>query len=90
MPSHTGEEGGNQTGYKMSHFVLTWGLYEKSFSELEKLGGKISWIESIGEQKKNTIRKRKYIGRQYNIKLWGKSKLNIVCRDCEIQLEELV
>ena len=47
MPSHTGKRGGDQTGYKMSHFVLRGGLYEKSFSELEKLGGKISWIESI-------------------------------------------
>ena len=88
MPSHIGKKGGNQTGYKMSHFVLTGGLYEKSFNELEQLGGKMSWIESIGEEKKNYVKKRKYICRQCNIKLWGKSKLNIVCGDCEIQLDE--
>ena len=57
IPSHTGKKGGNQTGYKMSHFVLKDGLYEKSFNELEKLGGKMSWIESIGEQKRTMLKK---------------------------------
>jgi hypothetical protein len=57
MPSHTGGRGGNQTGYKMSHFVLDNGLYKKSYEELEKLGGKMSWIESVGEQKKSYIKK---------------------------------
>ena len=71
MPSHTGERGGNQTGYKMSHFVLDNGLYKKSFEELEKLGGKMSWIESVGEQKKSYIKKMKYVCPKCNIKLWG-------------------
>lgn len=57
MPSHTGRQGGQKTGYKMSHYVLSGGLYEKSFNELEKLGGKMSWVESIGEQKKNYVKK---------------------------------
>ena len=87
IPSHTGKRGGNQTGYKMSHFVLKDGLYEKSFNELEKLGGKMSWIESIGEQKKNYVKKMKYVCPECNIKLWGKPNLNIICGDCNTALQ---
>ena len=87
MPSHTGKRGGNQTGYKMSHFVLRGGLYEKSFNELENLGGKMSWIESIGEQKKNYVKKMKYVCPGCNIKLWGKPNLNIICGNCDNQLK---
>jgi predicted SprT family Zn-dependent metalloprotease len=87
IPSHTGKRGGNQTGYKMSHFVLKDGLYEKSFNELEKLGGKMSWIESIGEQKKNYVKKIKYVCPECNIKLWGKPNLNIICGDCNTALQ---
>ena len=87
MPSHTGERGGNQTGYKMSHFVLDNGLYKKSFEELEKLGGKMSWIESVGEQKKSYIKKMKYVCSKCNIKLWGKPNLNIICGNCDTTLQ---
>jgi len=87
MPSHTGERGGKQTGYKMSHFVLDNGLYKKSYEELEKLGGKMSWIESVGEQKKSYIKKMKYVCPKCNIKLWGKPNLNIICGECNITLQ---
>lgn len=86
IPSHTGRSGGNKTGYKMSHFVLKNGLYERSFNELEKLGGKMSWIESIGEQKKSYIKKMKYVCPKCNIKLWGKAKLNVICGNCNMKL----
>ena len=87
IPSHTGKKGGNETGYKMSHFVLRGGLYEKSFSELEKLGGKMSWVESIGEQNKSYVKKMKYVCPDCNIKLWGKPNLNIICGDCNTTLQ---
>ena len=87
MPSHTGERGGKQTGYKMSHFVLDNGLYKKSYEELEKLGGKMSWIESVGEQKKSYIKKMKYVCPKCNIKLWGKPNLNIICGNCDTTLQ---
>ena len=87
IPSHTGEVGGNQTGYKMSHYVLDVGLYAKVFNELEKLGGKMSWVESIGEQKKNYVRKNKYVCVECNMKIWGKANLNIMCGDCDIKLQ---
>ena len=87
IPSHTGKRGGNQTGYKMSHFILKDGLYEKLFNELENLGGKMSWIESIGEQKKNYVKKMKYVCPECNIKLWGKPNLNIICGHCNATLQ---
>lgn len=87
IPSHTGKKGGNKTGYKMSHFVLRGGLYEKWFEELEKIGGKMSWVESIGEQNKSYVKKMKYVCPDCNIKLWGKPNLNIICGDCNTTLQ---
>jgi len=68
--------------YRMSHYVVDAALYEKAFNELEQLGGKMSWIESIGEQKKSYVKKMKYVCDGCNIKLWGKSDLNIICGNC--------
>ena len=88
IASHTGEIGGNKTGYKMTHYILPKGFYEKSFEKLEKLGGKMTWVESIGSAKKIYSKKRKYICEKCNMKLWGKSGLNIICGSCKENLEE--
>ena len=88
IASHTGMVGGNKTGYKMTHYVLEKGKYEKSFEKLEKLGGKMTWIESIGSAKKIYPKKTKYVCGKCNMKLWGKGGLNISCGDCNEVLEE--
>ena len=71
----------------MSHYVVDAALYEKAFNELEQLGGKMSWIESISEQKKSYVKKMKYVCDGCNIKLWGKSDLNIICGNCNSVLD---
>lgn len=87
IPSHNGMIGGRKTGYKMSDYILPKGLYEQAFNELQELGGKISWIESIGEVKKVYSKKYKYICDECNMKVWGKADLNIVCGCCERNLK---
>jgi len=86
IPSHTGEKGGNKTGYKMTHYILTNGLYDSTFSELQALGGNLSWIEAIGGDKKVYSKKIKYTCPKCAMKLWGKSNLSVVCGGCKKSL----
>ena len=87
MPSHNGEEGGEKTGYKMSDYIIPNGLYEKAFDELQKLGGKMSWIESIGQTKKQYPKKTKYICKKCGLKVWGKPNLEVTCGGCRVSLQ---
>lgn len=89
IPSHNGKEGGRKTGYKMSDFILPNGLYEQTFNELQKLGGNVSWIETVKKEHKTYPKKIKYVCNNCNIKVWGKSNLKIICEECKINLQAI-
>ena len=45
QPTSTGEEGGRETGYKMSHIIVPGGPFDRTASELIAGGFAIAWLE---------------------------------------------
>lgn len=47
MPSSTGAPGGKRTGYRVSHFIMPGGLFDRTCDELLATGFRISWADRI-------------------------------------------
>jgi len=45
MPSHTGVMGGKKIGYKVTHYIIANGLFERKTSELMQKEAMITWYE---------------------------------------------
>lgn len=94
QPSDTGKEGGNETGYAMSQYVIQDGPFIRAYSEIKENGWKINWFdrnyirnvrnecdsEFKAEYKKLSGKKFKYSCGCSNI--WGKQGLDLLCRKC--------
>lgn len=46
IPSHTGMEGGKDTGDQMTHYIDEKGLYNQAFKDLKIRGFTLEWIEN--------------------------------------------
>jgi len=45
-PSATGQPGGKETGYQMTHYILDGGEFEDAYCELDAMGFRLSWVEN--------------------------------------------
>ena len=46
QPSHTGLPGGKQTGYRMTHYIITGGRFERLTDLMVRDGFRLSWSEA--------------------------------------------
>jgi hypothetical protein len=46
QPSHTGEPGGQETGYRMSHYIIEGGLYDLAYEKLAQTVS-LTWGDAI-------------------------------------------
>lgn len=90
MPSDTGEPGGARTGQRMSDYIIEGHhMFEYQAKILIKRGFQLKW-ESIRREKRETSgsgqvkakNKIKYTCRKCGLNVWGKSGLQLICRDC--------
>lgn len=49
VPSHTGVEGGSQTGDRMTHYIADGGLFMRSAQELTTSGFRLEWYDRFPE-----------------------------------------
>lgn len=91
MPSDTGAPGGKKTGQRMTHYIITDGLFERAYQVIQDesfedmvLPYIPAFREAIltktGAKSKNGV-KIKYTCSCGN-NVWGKSGMNITCDDC--------
>ena len=88
IPSHTGQEGGKETGEKMSHYIEIGGQFEKVFSKMPK---KCLLPFSISRQ---TVLKKATKGasiindnkKPYNPTKRNRSKKTYTCENCGMKV----
>ena len=86
IPSSTGEEGGNETGQKMSHYIATGGKFANHCANLLKSGFEVPYVQLWDEakaQKSKRHNKTKFTCPVCEANAWGKPELKIICADCE-------
>jgi predicted SprT family Zn-dependent metalloprotease len=96
-PSHTGKPGGRMTGQQMMHYIIEGGLFERAAKELEANLG-ITWFDVnavalLSDQSRDPFEKRMRRRRitfkcpTCSTQATSKPGANLVCGDCELEME---
>ncbi|MGH9883886.1 MAG: SprT-like domain-containing protein [bacterium] len=96
MPSATGAPGGARVGYRMCHYVIAGGGFERAFDAMPP-ECQLPWTCGIDDEargkkakkaKKEAARKVKvkYSCPECELNVWGRAGLNLRCDDCDEQL----
>ena len=86
IASSTGEPGGNQVGQCVSHYIETGGQFEKTCQTLINNGFKLSWADTLGDQRKtitSTPGRWRYHCKQCGLIAWAKPKTTLICGTCK-------
>jgi hypothetical protein len=89
-PSDTGQPGGKETGFKMTHYIVAGGIFEIACNELLATGFGISWADgsrkSAAAVKKARAKNKityihtcAYDNGAEPLKVWGKPGLHLTC-----------
>lgn len=93
-PSSTGAEGGKETGWKMSDYVIPGGMFEAAVKELLDSGYRVIWRSTRLDDAAATAGKKrskvKYECPQCEQKVWGKPGAFVCCGTCSLGVPELV
>jgi predicted SprT family Zn-dependent metalloprotease len=92
-PSSTAQEGGDETGEKVSHYIVRGGAFDLACKKLLTKKFRISWGDRIGEEKEETVKapkqtRSKYVCSECEAAVWGKPGMNLSCDDCDNPFEE--
>ena len=87
IPSSTGDEGGKETGQKITHYIEKGGKFAEHCAILLKDGFVVPYVELWDEakaQKRTAKNKSKSTFRcpSCGATAWGKPELKIICADC--------
>lgn len=89
MPSSTGEPGGKRTGSRMTHYVITGGMFEQVADEIIANGFHIDWAAlDVGTTKTKDPSKIKHTCPSCGLNAWGKKGIKVICESCGILLED--
>jgi hypothetical protein len=96
MPSSTAAPGGARVGYRMSHYIIPGGAFERAFEQMPA-ECHLPWTCGVDDEvrggdkksKKEAARKVKvkYSCPDCELNVWGRAGLRLRCEDCD---EELV
>lgn len=90
-PSDTGEPDGKETGSKMTHYIISDGLYQEKFAEFESNSSihlyQDRGLGRDGKEKKKDKTKLKHECPNCGQKCWGKLGLKVMCSDCDEPME---
>ena len=91
MPTDTGEAGGKTTGQSVTHYIMDGGAFDCAAATLLATGFQLQW-QSYGfneeEGKRKAASKTKYTCPDCGQNAWARPSANLVCGDCEVQMEE--
>lgn len=96
-PSNTGLPGGRETGYQMTHYIVSCGPFEKAAQALIAEEFTFTWAErgvkagtniiagakSVTDDQSNRV---KYTCPACQINAWGKPHLLLLCGSCSVRL----
>lgn len=98
-PSDTGQPGGGETGYSMSHYIVESGRFDTACTRLLSGGFHFSWIEEAvlgGDHAPPTApaiagltdgsRRWKYTCPQCRNNAWAKPLMRLICGDCLVSM----
>ena len=89
IPSDTGAPGGKTTGEKVSHYIAEAGPFALACADFLAQHGAVLFSDRAGVQAaakpKNT--RTKYTCPSCQMNAWGKPSLQILCIECDEQLE---
>ena len=92
QPSVTGKPGAPETGPKVTHYIVEGGLFDTTCDLLLGTGLTLLYSERrfTAEEKTRAKQKAKikYCCPACDAKVWGKPDMNVICGDCEEQMEE--
>jgi hypothetical protein len=88
IASDTRDEGGKQTGYRMSHYIEDGGRFDVACQELIKRGFKINWTDNWNRQPKG-VRKTHYKCPQCQVSCWSKPMCSFICGKCSCEMFEV-
>lgn len=80
QPSNTGEPGGQETGDRMSHYILPGGKFETIAKRFIATGFKISWSSDVTPPHST---RAKYTCPECAANVWAKPNIHIICGDCD-------
>jgi len=101
MPSATGAPGGKRTGYRMTHYIVEDGLFDRACSELLASGLQINWADRVVHRKQPgvdpndpetgaeiaTKRDRiKFTCGSCGLNAWAKPSAQLACATCALNL----
>jgi predicted SprT family Zn-dependent metalloprotease len=88
IASATGNEGGKQTGQRMTHYIEPAGPFERACRELIERGHEVRYIEMSDPaiRKKKAESKCKYTCDQCNQNAWGRPDLRLRCDHCDLPM----
>jgi hypothetical protein len=90
IASDTGQEGGKQTGPRMTHYIEDGGVYHTCADALIESGFTIPWlgVDMSTKAKPKTNSKTKYTCPTCELNAWAKPEANLTCGDCNETMEE--
>ncbi len=90
-PSATGEEGGKESGERVSHYILKDGLYQRAYRQLAATGLQLHWqtgmVGKDGGTKSKSNSKVKYTC-SCGLNAWAKPGVLLTCGECEEEMVE--
>ena len=89
-PSRTGEQGGKETGKRVSHYIVPGGPFDLVCGELLRSGYDLVYIERGGDEKQRKAKTRgktKYVCLSCNLNAWAKPDVLIDCGVCKALMQ---
>ena len=83
-PSTTGEPGGEETGQRMSHYILPEGRYAQAYAKLAARGFQLHWqsVPESQQARKKRESKTKYTCPDCEQNAWAKPDALLICGSC--------
>jgi hypothetical protein len=85
-PSSTEAPGGKETGYRVTHYILDGGAFDRAHDELAATGWKLNLQSAPRPGATGRNSKTKFTCPQCRQNAWGKPELSILCRPCELPM----
>jgi predicted RNA-binding Zn-ribbon protein involved in translation (DUF1610 family) len=93
-PSDTGAPGGQETGSRVSHYIIPAGAFQVAYRALQETGWLLRWQSGdgafTGTGALTAIRsnqsKTKFSCPECGQNVWGKPDTNVLCGDCKMQM----
>jgi len=98
-PSNTGEPGGRETGYQMTHYIVDGGPFDEACRAFLGSGFQLRWLENATPQqtfppttttavkgKTDTSNRWKYTCPRCAFNAWAKPQAHLICGMCHVTM----